>query len=215
MNKKILAAVLSLCLLAAVLSGCGFGKKSVDPVGVWSMDVQDTPEQAKILLEAIDVYEEEIALADLNSLIYVKQAHFREDGTFAFYVDAEGTKAGVRGFYDGFFRTLYENRTGLNEVYGKTFDDMTEADFLQFYAALYGYESYTVMAETLADGAYRYEVFDAPAKEGTYTVRGDVILCTAAGEQEPSGIQVVISGDSGEYLTMVYADGEETYTRIR
>lgn len=215
MRKKILAAVLSLCLLAALLSGCAFGKKSVDPVGVWSMDVQDTPEQAKVLLDAIDVYEEEIALADLNSLFYVKQAHFREDGTFAFFVDAEGTRAGVHAFFDGFFHTLYENRVSLNEVYSRTFDDMSEADFQQFYAELYGYESYAVMTETFTESAYQYEVFDAPAKEGTYTVRGDVILCTASGETEPSGIQVVISGDSSEYLTMVYADGEETYTRIR
>lgn len=209
--KKVLSLILALTVLA-LLTACS-GMKTEDLVGVWKLEAPDTAVQAEALLRDVDAYNEELALTDLNSLKYVKVAQFSEDGTYQFRVDAQGTKDCVRSFFEGYFCALYEGRVTLNEVYGTTFDDMTEEEFRQFYAQLYGTESFAALLDSLTETAYDYQSLEKPMEKGTFTVRANVIQCTVDGKSEPSVIKAALTGENGEQLKLTYADGEEVYTR--
>ena len=75
--KRVLCVALALVMVLA-LTGCS-GLKMEEVVGVWETKLPDTEVQAEALLLNVEAYEEEIALADLTSLEYVKVAEFRED----------------------------------------------------------------------------------------------------------------------------------------
>jgi len=178
--------------------------------GTWVTVKADTAEEATSLLEIIDVYEEEMALADLNTLEYVKVFCVMENGSYYFGYDVEGTKACVRDFYDGYFNNLYEGRTTLNEVYSLTFDEMSKEEFLQCYAEIYGRDDYTQLLDSLAENAYNYESLEEPFETGTFKISGYDLMCTVTGTnvEEALGVKV----EEG-VLTLTYADGVETYTK--
>ena len=212
--KKSLALVLIVALMAAMLTGC-FGIKMEDLAGVWHMEVQDSAEQARELLDSIEAYEEEIALADLNSLKYVKVVEFHEDKTYCYYADAEGTKDFVREFYEGYFAALYEGRAALSEAYGgEDFVSMDEAAFQQYYADLYGYATYTELVDAFTENAYDYAALEEPSETGTFTISGDMIKCTETGNSFDEGMEAMIYGDNNEHLTLTYSNGTENYIRV-
>ena len=210
--KRFLALTIVLVMLV-LLPACS-SLESADLTGVWALEALDTEVQAKALLLDVEAYTEELALVELTGLKYVKVVEFHEDGTYLFRIDGEGTKACVRSFYDGYFNALYEGRTTLNEVYNMTFDEMTREEFLQFYADLYEKENYQVLLDDFAETAYNYESMSVPT-EGTYKVMGDLVRCTKNGESEASAMKAQISGENSEYLTLIYSDGEEVYTRVK
>ena len=209
--KRFLLVILVLVMLT-LLAACS-GLKADSPVGIWMTEEPDSVEQAEALLVNVDAYQEEMALADLGSLKYAKVAEFREDGTYLFRIDTDGTKACVRSFFDDYFNDLYEGRTTLNEVYEMTFDEMTREEFLQFYAELYEKENYQVLLDDISNGAYKYESLSIPV-EGTFKVKGDLICCTENGESEASNIKMQLSGENKDCLTLIYSDGTEVYTRV-
>ena len=209
--RRVLSLLLAISVIA-LLTACS-GMKVEDVAGTWKMEASDTALQAEALLRDVDAYEEELALADLNSLKYVKVAEFREDGTYQFRVDAQGTKDCVRSFFEGYFRALYIGRSTLNEAYNTTFDDMTEEEFRQFYAQLYAVESFSALVDALTETAYDYQSLEKPMEKGTFTLRGDLIRCTIEGKSESSAIKAVLLGENAEQLKLTYSDGEEVYTR--
>ena len=94
--KKYLSVALAVILLVSLLAGCSvFGLSREDVLGTWKTVKADTREEAMALLENIDAYDEEIALADVDSLEYVKIVEFHDDGTYCFRYDVEGTMACV------------------------------------------------------------------------------------------------------------------------
>ena len=209
--KMFLSVALVAVLLVSLLAGCGlFGLSQEDVLGSWATVKPDTQEEAMGLLENIEAYEEEIALADLDCLEYVKVVEFHEDGTYCFRYDIEGTKACVREYYDTYFNALFEGRATLEAAYEEDFVSMSQAEFRQFFAGIYGYTDYIEMLDTFAEIAYDYEALEDPTETGTYDVDGDQILTVIAGEyvEESMGASV----EDG-VLTLTYSDGVEVYTK--
>ena len=209
--KKFLSVALVATLLVSLLAGCGLlGLSKEDVLGTWTTVKPDTQDEAMALLENVEAYEEEIALADLDCLEYVKVVEFHEDGTYCFRYDVEGTMACVREYYDTYFNALYEGRSTLEEAYGEDFVSMSQAEFRQYYAELYGYTDYIEMLDEFAQIAYDYASLEEPYETGSYSVEGDQILTTISGEytEEAMGAEL----EEG-VLTLTYIDGVEVYTK--
>ena len=209
--KKYMSVALVAALLVSLLAGCSlFGLSKDDVLGTWVTVKPDTQEEAMGLLENIDAYEEEIALADVHCLEYVKIVEFRENGTYYFRYDVEGTKACVRDFYDTYFNALFEGRATLEEAYGEDFVSMTQAEFRQYFATIYGYTDYIEMLDDFAQIAYDYEALEEPMETGTYSVEGDQILTTVSGEYKEEAMGAKLEDG---VLTLTYVDGVEVYTK--
>lgn len=206
--KKYVSLALVAVLLVSLLAGCGLAKDDV--LGTWTTVKADTRDEAMGLLENIEAYEEEIALADVDSLEYVKILKFRTDGTYSFGYDVDGTKACVREFYESYFDALYEGRVTLEEAYGESFAEMSQAEFRQFFAMLYGYTDYIEMLDDFAEIAYDYDALEEPFETGTFRVDFDEIWFLMDGDlqEESAGAEL----EDGR-LTLTYIDGVETYTK--
>lgn len=213
--KKAFTLTLALLILVCSLCGCSAllgGNKYEKLSGTWRATIQDSPDEARRFLEAIDAYEEEIAAADLYSLKYVKTVTFTEGKTYYYTFDTPGTIACVREFLDGYFHDLYEVRTTLNNAYGMDFTDMSQYDFFAFYADLYGYTYYEELLDDLSANIYHYDELEADGNEtGTYTIDGKHIMCTITGTTKAEGMEYKIDGNT---LTLTYVNGTEVYTRV-
>lgn len=209
--KKITVLVLSLVVLAGLLCGCESTQEKMEALsGTWYRVVQDTEEQAQLLLENIDLYEEEIALVDLTGLSYVRTVEFNMDNTYRFAYDVEGCKEYVRSFYLDCFAQLYEGRMALNETYGEDFSMMGEDAFRQFYADLYEYVDFDALIDAFVENAYDYEALSEDIETGTYNIKGEKINCTVTGETEEEYLVYSIEND---VLTLTYSDAVEAYGR--
>lgn len=210
--RNVLLLLLIAAMALAMFSGCESEADKIEELaGIWSMVVDDTEEEAMGLLEFIDLYEEEIALVDLTALDYVQTVEFSTGKNYRFGYDIEGTRNCVYEYYVGVFEALYEGRATLNEVYGVEFDQMTQAEFEQFYAELYEYSDFTEMLGDFADQAYDYEMLAEDLETGTYSIKGDEIHCSIDGVEEAEYIVYEIAGST---LTLTYIDGVEVYTRV-
>ena len=206
--KMYVSLALVAVLLVSLLAGCGLAKDDV--LGTWTTVKADTRDEAMGLLENIEAYEEEIALADVDSLEYVKILKFRTDGTYSFGYDVDGTKACVREFYESYFDALYEGRVTLEAAYGESFAEMSQAEFRQFFAMIYGYTDYIEMVDDFAEIAYDYDALEEPFETGTFQVDFDEIWFLMDGDlqEESAGAKL----EDGR-LTLTYIDGVETYTK--
>ncbi len=212
--RKIAAALLAGMLL--LLTGCKSQVEVEAEVhnalrGSWSANISCSPQTTADLLDNIDLYDEERELIDMNGPELVKIARFA-DGEYRFEVDTAAVRENVRTFYGAVFSALYENRTKLNTLYKKTFDDMSQADFKTFYAELYGYADYETMLDALADEAFDYEAMNV-VETGVYTVEGEnMIYCTPNESHASAGtLRVSVRGDG---LNIAFAGGDEAYRRI-
>lgn len=210
--NAILSLILVAVLLCGMLSGCSMieAKKIELLAGSWVSITPDSEENARVLLEGVEFYEEEIALVDLSSLNEAILVEFRPDHTYRFAYDLDALRGCVRDFYLGAFASLYENRASLNEVYGVDFTSMSEAEFQQFYAEIYGYSSFDAMVSYMADIGYDYESLSADLETGTYAIKGSDIMCTITGEREAEALGYKIDGNT---LILIFSDGTEYYTR--
>ena len=210
--KKYLMVALVAVLMVSLLAGCSLPGdiEKEDIVGSWVTVKADTQEEAMGLLERIEAYEEEIALADLTILEFVKSLEFHADGTYCFRYDLDGTKACVRDFYDTYFNALFEGRATLEEAYGEDFVSMTQAEFRQYFATIYGYTDYIEMLDDFSQNAYDYDALEEPYETGTYSVDGDQILTTISGEYTEEAMGAAL--EEG-VLTLTYIDGVEVYTK--
>lgn len=210
--KKYLIFALVAVLLMGLLAGCTLpGDIAEDDIlGNWITVKSDTQEEAMGLLEHIEAYEEEIALADLTGLEFVKSVEFHADGTYCFRYDLDGTKDCVREFYDAYFNALYEGRATLEAAYEEAFTDMTQAEFRQYFAGIYGYTDYIEMLDGFTEGAYNYAALEEPYETGNFRTYRDEILFTVSGKTEEESVGAAL--EEGK-LTLTYIDGTETYTR--
>lgn len=207
--KTIVALLLAVVLMAGLLSGCDSQEKLQELAGTWMMDAQDSEETARELLEYIDAYEEEIALADLTSLRFVAGVEFTLEGEYRFFYDKIATYNYVKDFYEGYFDALYEGRTTLNAAYGVEFDAMTKEEFQQFYAELYNMPDYPSLLVALTDSAYDYDALGEDYETGTFKIAGSRLLCTT-GETTAEYLPFVLEGNT---LTLEFSDGDQVYTK--
>jgi len=212
-KARMILTLLLVLTLGASLCACGNNAEKMEALaGTWTMTAVESDAQFMEYMESIEAYDEEIALADKSSLKYVKLVTFDAKGNYSFADDAAATKKCLREFYEGYFASLYAGRTTLNAVYETTFDNMTEAEFQQFYAEVYDCANYEALLDLLTEGAYDWEAKEAPWETGTYTIRSNRIYCTISGEAKAEYINYSISGDT---LTLTYSNLEEVYTRVK
>lgn len=207
----VLAAVLVLCLCLTACSNSS--KEKMDALaGTYTMTYTESEEWFDELMDSIDAYDEEIALVDKSTLKAVQTVTFDAQGNYSFSDDAEGTRACVRSFYEGYFDALYAGRTTLNAKYEKTFDNMTLAEFRQFFAETYNCENYEALLTTITNNAHQYDNMADPWETGTYTIRANRIYFTISGEKEAEFITYTLTGDT---LTLTYSDGEQVYQKVK
>lgn len=207
--KNLLILALAVVMAFGLFTGCESMEDKIAALsGTWSMTVADSEEQAQSLLENIDLYEEEIALIDLTSLEYVRQVTFDTEKNYSFAYNADSTKECVRAFYVSAFDALYENRASLNSVYEVEFDAMTEEEFQQFYAELYAIADFAALIDEFTENAYDYEALAEAWETGTYTIKGDDIMCTITGETQAESLGYSIDGD---VLTLTFSDAVQVY----
>lgn len=206
--KKVISLALVLVLLTAALCGCESEEERKEALmGTWTMEVQATEKETMIRLENIDLYEEEILLVKDIPLTYVEEAEF-EYSRYRIGFAVEETKACTREFYRAMVDTLYKNRVMLNGIYQQEFDQMSEAEFKQYYANMYNQETYEDMINYFADIAFQYDnVFDS----GSYSIKGKRLQIVRDDVNEESGdLDYKIEGNT---LTLSYSDSVNVYTR--
>ena len=208
--KKICALICALLMLAS-LAGCSLpGMSMEDLCGNWEsltyFDAQDTQE----ILEGLDFYPEEIALADLNGLCIVATVEFKTDKQYNYGYDVDATRAMAEQYFSDFLDTLYENREDLVEAYGETILSMSKDAFLTAYAELFGMTSGQELIEVLAENALDYEALAESTEFGTFRLRLNDIYMKEAGASTEEYVTFKIENDT---LTLIYQDGEEVYTR--
>ena len=208
--KKICALICAVLMLAS-LAGCSLpGMSMEDLCGNWEsltyFDAQDTQE----ILEGLDFYPEEIALADLNGLCIVATVEFKTDKQYNYGYDVDATRAMAEQYFSDFLDTLYENREDLVEAYGETILSMSKDAFLTAYAELFGMTSGQELIEVLAENALDYEALAESTEFGTFRLRLNDIYMKEAGAPTEEYVTFKIENDT---LTLIYQDGEEVYTR--
>ena len=213
--NRIFSLVLTVVLAAGMLCGCGLLDSNNQAqqealAGVWTRTAADSQEQAQQLLENVDLYEEEIALVDMNSLGYVLQVEFTMENTYRFFYDVEATKTCVREFYMGVFDALYEGRSTLNAVYEVDFDEMSREEFNSYYTELYELEDFTALVDQFTENAYDYESLAEDLETGTYKLVADKILCKITGERKTESLGYKVEDGM---LTLQFSDGTHVYKR--
>lgn len=216
-SVRILALVLTVFLAAAMLSACeSTEEKYAALAGTWIMYEQDSEEQAMLLLENIDLYEEEIALADTSSLRYAWIFEFDTAGNIRQAQPVEENKELVREFYVGVFNAFYENRTTLDDLYEDDLSAMSQEEFEQFYADLYGFATFEELMDQFVENAYKYEEW-TDLRKGTFTFKSNrlSIVDSVEGENGLPQSYSIIYKVEGDTLTLTYSDGVEVYTRVQ
>lgn len=210
---RLLAIVLTLVTLCASLSGCETtADKMAALSGTWIMIEQDSVEQATALLENIDLYEQELALADATSLKYAWIFEFDEEGNFRQADDIKMTKQLVREFYEGVFDDLYEGRASLAGLYEQDLSVMSKEEMQLFYAGLYGYDTYEALMDRFVESAYKYDEWK-DYRNGYFTIKGDKLdMVDREAGYDSYLIAYKLNGDT---LTLTYSDGVEVYTRVK
>lgn len=197
-------------MVFTMFSGCeSTADKMAALSGTWIMIEQDSMEQADVLLKNIDLYEQELALADNSSLRYAWIYEFDTEGNFRQADDIEATKQLVREFYNGVFDDLYEGRASLASLYEQDLSNMTKEEMQQFYAELYGYETYEALLDRFVNAAYKYDEW-TDYRNGTYTIKGNILDIQDGSEAYT--LKYEINGDT---LTITYSDAVEVYTRVK
>jgi hypothetical protein len=206
---KLLALVLVVLMAATLFTACeNKTEKMAQLSGSWLYVGTDSEEQVLALLQNVDMYEEEIAVADTSSLKFAWVYTFDMEGNFRQYEDVERDKQFVREFYKGFFADLYENRDALVGSYEEDLSAMTEGEMQLFYAGLYGYETFDDMINDFADIAYNYDEWE-DIRNGTFEIDDGKLNIVDQGDEYY--VDYVIEGDT---LTITYKDGVEVYTKI-
>ncbi len=198
-----------------ILSIAGLVKSEEDKIqelgGIWVTTSPDSEENALTLLNAIEFYEEEIALVDLTSLDEAFCVEFCADKTYYFAYELNLLRDCVRSFYQNAFASLYQGRNSLSALYEVDFSAMSEAEFQQFYAELYGFSSFSGMIEEMTARGYDYDALSGKLETGTYYIDGNDIMCTITGETQAESLGYKVDGDT---LTLIYVDGIEYYTKL-
>ncbi len=209
--KKALVLLLIAALSIGLFCGCESTEEKMAALsGTWTMVTGDTVENAQMLVDSIELYPEEIALVDMNSLEQVKSVTFNMDGTYSFGYDVDGTMECVRDFYLRAFDAMYEGRAALSNSYEVDIANMTREEFNQFYAELYTAADFDTLIDLFVDNSYDTDSLAEPFETGTYTIKGKELMCTITGESKAESLPYEIEGN---VLTLHFSNVDEVYTR--
>ena len=209
-SKKLIALLLAVVM---IFSLCACGGPDLSPLyGTWTLVEYVDEETATGMLQSLDFYDSEIALADLSGVGVVKYATFNEDGTYSLSYDYDSTYAMMLMYFDNLMNTLYEQRASLTQDYGEPIMDMSKEDFLLAYAELFGLASYDELLVLYADNCLNYDVLAEGSETGTFKPGSakDEILCSVDGIGAEEILRFEVSGTT---LTLIYSDGTEVYTK--
>ena len=208
--KRLFAICLLLAMALSLFAGCDMLASPMDAVaGTWIGVMDD--DEAQLVLESVDMYPEEIALADLDSLKVVKKVTFNEDKTYSFGYDADATWQCVYDFYAGFFADLYENRGQLSALYETDMEAMTEEEFGLFYASMYGAADLESLITGFTDDCYDYADLSVPYETGVFKFESGDMLCRIDGEVKYEKLGYDVEDNQ---LTLTFADGKEVYEKV-
>lgn len=208
--KRMIPVFLAVGMLAGLLCGCSL-LPTKDPalMGRWEGIYCFDSESVLAEFEAMDLYDAEIALLDPAAMELVDVVTFHDDGTYTISGDAEKTMALVEAYYRDAFATFYRHREELETLYGEAFSAMTEAEFYQYYADLYGAADYEGLIELFVGGTDYYAYLDEE-ESGTYEVIGNRIYFKEGLLSMDEYVTYRV--DSGT-LTLEYTDVTITYSR--
>lgn len=208
--KKVLALVLVIVMLCT-MTACSGGKKLMEELcGTWEMTFYQDADTVESLLSSMDFYAEEIALVDLNSMPIVMIVEYNEDMSYRYAFDVAATKAAIRDFYAQVVEDLYAGRNSLVASYGEEIAVMSQAEFEQFYAELFGQSDINMLLDVFMENSLDYSVLYEDIETGTFRVQSGKIYCTVTGQSVEESVGYTIIGDQ---LTLVYADDTEIYTK--
>lgn len=210
---KIMRKALALMLvfvIAATAMGCDSAARMQELVGVWECQEPFTADEITELLEVNEFYAEEIAVISVEDLSFVKVLEFKDDGTYRFAYDGEACKEQIRAFFTEALADVYENRAQLVDIYGEDFAILTQAEFEQGYAELFGCASYTELIQLFTDNCYDYDGLSEDFETGTFRVMGSKIYTTIAGQSDEEYLDYKLNGEN---LTLTYIDAVEEYTK--
>lgn len=207
--KKVLALILAV-VMVCTLTACGSAKKMEQLCGVWEMTFYQDADTVESLLSSMDFYAEEIELIDLNSMPIVMTVEYREDKTYCYAFDVSATQDGVHAFYAQVIEDLYNGRENLVASYGEDILNMTEDEFAQSYAELFGQSDIATLLNLFVESSLDYDVLYEDIENGTFRIQGNKIYCTVTGTTLEESVSYSISGNT---LTLVYADDTEVYTK--
>lgn len=208
---KKMIALLCAALMLVSLAGCSmFGPGMEELCGTWESLVYFDAEDTQDVLEGLDFYPEEIALADLNGLCVVATVEFTSDKQYSFGYDVPATKAKVEQYFSDYLDALYENRADLVETYGDTIMDMSKDEFLTAYAELFELTTTDELIDTFVENALDYDVLYAGIENGTFRLRMNDIYMKEMGATDEEYVTFKIENNT---LTLIYQDGEEIYTK--
>ena len=207
--KKIITLSLAVLLLCCCLAGCG--GSNVDLSGRWESVFYYDSDSVLAELEALEFYEEEIALLDPSTMGIQEVLLLNEDMTYTITCDAEKSMALVEEYYRNVFAAFYENREQLQELYGEDFVSMTEDEFNQYYAQLYGAASFDVLIDMIVGEEADYAYLEEDPEVGTYRISLNRIYFTIDGTSEEEYVSFR-TGEDGS-LTLEYTDSTVVYTK--
>ena len=209
--KKLISLILVLLLVTSLCACARLSKIDYysKVTGSWKMDYLKDTELQQELLTSIELYDQEIALVTAR-LHGIKIVTFNQDKTYTVSQPVEDNQACVREFFDRVFDSLYLGQEKLKGVYEQDISTMSEADFKQFYAQLYGAENYEALLDKLAENSFDWTKYGT-TEEGTYTIGSEKIKVDTDGTEYDGTLSYTVIGDT---LTLTYADGTETYKKM-
>lgn len=202
--KKYIALALVL-VMVLTLSACGLSKDEL--CHRWTMMDNFDEDEARETLAAYGFYDEEIALADLNSIGAVRYLTFTKDGNYSYSYDEAASTAKMVTYYDNLLTTIYNNLDSLVEIYGEGVkDEYTEEEFKDLYAYIYDFETYDDLLNAMAEDTFD---FSDAGEKGTYKISGSKVTMYVNGTGDGEYVNCTIENNT---LTVRYTNATEIYT---
>lgn len=209
--KKIIAFTLVLILLCCGLAGCETEADKIAAIaGHWETVNYYTSDSVSESLVNLDLYEEEIAMMDPGAIGIVDVIEFNEDKTYTITCNPEKSIAMVEEYFRNAFATFYQNRDQLAGCYTDDLSAMTEAEFQQFYADLYGQTNFDALIEMFVFSITDEDHLLQGTETGTYRIVGERIYFKTTGASEEEHITYSVNGDE---LTLNFANETEIYNK--
>ena len=214
--KKLLCLTLAVLMVGCIFAGCETTEDKMNALcGTWYRVDNCSEDLAKSVLENMDLYEAEIACADLKSMKLLYVATFNMDGTYSFATDTTKSVEYVRQYLASVFDAMYENRASLNASYADyavDFAPMSKEEFQQFYADLYQETDFATFLDNRAADAFYY---GDPYETGKFYIKDNAMMMTEDPDEGelPKGEESLPYTIDGISLTLRYSDATHIYSR--
>ncbi|MBQ8238617.1 MAG: hypothetical protein IJZ39_10775 [Oscillospiraceae bacterium] len=207
--KKIITLALAMALLCCCLAGCG--GPQVDLTGRWESVFYYDADSVIAEFEAMEFYDEEIALLDAEAMGICEVLLLNEDLSYTMTCDAAKSRDMVEAYYRDAFAVFYENREQLQDLYDEDFAAMSEAEFNQFYAELYGAADFDALIDLVVGTVEDYAYLEEEPETGTFRISMNRIYFTIDGTNTEEYVTFTVAENGS--LSLEYTDSTVTYTK--